>query len=574
MPETNREAARLLERIADALELKGETGFRVLAYRKAARVLDETTDDLRELERDGRLADLPGIGDALRRKISEFLATGKMAKYDEAIAGLPAGLFELLEVQGLGPKTVKLVHDELGVTDAAGLKAVIDDGSFARLPGMGTKKATRILQGLRTGEVTTQRMYLIEAFDVAQSITDWLAALPGVRHLQFAGSLRRGKETVGDIDILITGPEPARAIERFKSHPRLQELQSAGETKASGLFHGQYLRQVDLRVLDESSYGAALQYFTGSKEHNVALRVLAQRKGLKLSEYGLFKDDRRVAGKTEASIYKRLGLAYIEPELREDRGELAAAAEGRLPSLVQLSDIRADLHVHTANSDGTASMLEMADVARRLGYTHIAVADHSRSAHYAGGLSQDALLRHCDAVDRFNRRSRGLCVLKSNEVDITPSGELDYPDEVLARLDFVIASVHQAFKRDVTRRICGALEHPLVHAVAHPTGRIIGKREGYDVDVEAVIDCAARHGKALEINSFYARLDLSDIWARKAAEAGALLCINTDAHSTDEMSWMKFGVLTARRAWLEPRHVLNCLPCGKLLAKLRKMRAG
>jgi DNA polymerase (family 10) len=574
MPDTNRAAARLFERIADALELKGETGFRVLAYRKAARVLDETTADVRDLDREGQLGDLPGIGEALRKKIAEFLATGKMAKHDEAVADLPAGLFELLEVPGLGPRTVRQVWQELGVTDAKGLKRAIDDGSFAHLPGQGKKKATRIAQGLRTGETTTRRMYLPEAFELAGSVVDWLNQLPGVRHCRFAGSLRRGQETIGDIDVLLTGPKPEAAIERFKSHPRLERLLAAGETRASGLFHAQYLRQVDLRVLEESAYGAALQYFTGSKEHNVALRALAQQQGLKLSEYGLFKGERRVAGRTEAGIYRRLGLAFIEPELRTDRGELAAAAEGRLPKLLTLEDIRADLHVHTTRSDGVATLQEMAASARKRGYTHLAVADHSRSAHYAGGLSEDDLLRHCDEVDRFNRHSRGFKVLRANEVDIRIDGTLDYPDSTLERLDFVVASVHQGFKKDVTRRICAALEHPLVHCVAHPTGRLIDQREGYDVDVEAVIECAARLGKALEINSFYGRLDLSDIWARRAAEAGALLSINTDAHSVEEMDWMRYGVLTARRAWLEPRNVINCLSLAELKTWLKKKRVG
>ncbi len=574
MSETNRAVARLFRRIADALELKGEDGFRIHAYRKAARVLEEATDDLRDMDRTGRLGELPGIGDALKKKIREYLATGKMPKYDETVAGLDPGLFELLELPGLGPKTVKLVHDELAVTDMAGLKRVIEDGSFARLPGMGTKKATRILQGLRMGETTTQRMYLPEALEIACSVVDWLAGLPGVKHVQFAGSLRRGRETVGDVDVLITGVRPAAAIERFRGHPRLKRLINSGRTKASALFSGQYLRQVDVRVLDESAYGAALQYFTGSKEHNVALRALAQQKGLKLSEYGLFRGDRRVAGRTENGIYRRLGLDYIEPELRENRGELLAAAERRLPCLVRREDIRADLHVHTRLSDGSDSMAAMARAARRLGYSHLGIADHSRSAGYAGGLSQNDLLRHCDSVDRFNRRDEDVRILKASEVDILPDGSLDYPDSVLARLDFVIASIHQGFKRDVTRRICAALEHPLVHAVAHPTGRIIGKREGYEVDVEAIIECAARRGKALEINSFYARLDLPDVWARRAAEAGALITINTDAHSAAELDWMEFGVLTARRAWLEPGRIINCLSLAEFTEWLQRVRAG
>jgi len=333
-------------------------------------------------------------------------------------------------------------------------------------------------------------------------------------------------------------------------------------------------RQVDLRVLSEPEYGAALQYFTGSKDHNVALRALAQKQGLKLSEYGLFRGEKRVAGRTEQEVYAALGLPYIEPELRENRGEIEAAAEDRLPRLVSAKDTRSDLHIHTSASDGSASFEEMVDACRKLGYTHVAIADHSMSVGYAGGLSEDALLRHCDHVDQFNLKSRTLKVIKSSEVDIKTDGSMDYPDKVLERLDMVIASIHQGFKKDATKRMCSALANPLVHLIAHPTGRIIGRREGYDIDIEQVIECAAKHRKILEINAFHARLDLNDIWARRAMQAGVKLAINTDAHAPGDLDWMRYGVVVARRAWLTKNDVVNCLSHSGLLKLLGAIRAG
>jgi DNA polymerase (family 10) len=398
---------------------------------------------------------------------------------------------------------------------------------------------------------------------------------PNVRQLAFGGSLRRGNETIGDIDILATGRNPDRIIRHFTAHPGVKQVLGAGETKASTRFESRAgARQVDLRVVADAEYGAALQYFTGSKDHNVALRALAQKQGLKLSEYGLFRGEKRMAGRSEQKVYAALGLPYIEPELRENRGELDAAAESRLPVLVAQKDIKSDLHIHTSASDGAAGFDEVVEACRNRGYTHIAIADHSVSAGYAGGLSGDALLRHCDRVDRFNSKSSSFKVLKSSEVDIKTDGTMDYPDKVLGRLDLVIGSIHQGFKKDATRRMCSALAHPLVHLVAHPTGRIIGRREGYDIDVEQVIECAANNHKILEINAFHARLDLNDIWARRAMQAGVKLAINTDAHAPGDLEWMRYGVVVGRRAWLTRNDVVNCLSYSRLLKLLGTVRAG
>jgi len=516
----NQELARRFDRIADALELKGETGFHVLAYRKAARTLTDLGADIETLDAEGELEEVPGIGSGIAKKIHEYLSTGRMQKYDEAIAGLPASLFELLNIQGVGPKTVKQLYEELGVTTP-------------------TELSRR------------------------------------VRRLAYGGSLRRGKETIGDIDILATGTAASEIINHFTAHPQVQEVLAAAGTKASARLESRgKTRQVDLRVLTNREYGAALQYFTGSKDHNVALRAMAQKHGLKLSEYGLFRGKKRVAGRFEQDVYAALGLPYIEPELRENRGELEVATEGRLPSLVSQKEIKGDLHIHTSASDGSADFEEMVEACRKLNYTHAALTDHSTSAGYAGGLSEDELLRHCDRVDRFNSKSRGFRVLKSSEVDIKTDGSLDYPDKVLERLDLVIASIHQGFKKDATKRVCAALSHPLVHLIAHPTGRIIGRREGYDIDIEQVIECAAKHRKILEINAFYGRLDLNDVWARQAMQAGARLAINTDAHAPADLNWMRYGVIVARRAWLTKVDVVNCLSCSRLAELLNSIRAG
>ncbi|MEO0021286.1 MAG: DNA polymerase/3'-5' exonuclease PolX [candidate division WOR-3 bacterium] len=571
----NQELARIFERIADALELKGETGFRVLAYRKAARVLIDLAEDVAELDRENRLETVPGIGSGIAKKIHEYLATGKMKKLEEATAGIEPGLFALLDIPGVGPKTVRLLNEKLRVKNIEDLKRVLADGSAAELPGMGKKKVENILKGLEQIERAGSRMYLNEAFELAELIIGYIKSGSDAKKVIAAGSLRRGRETVGDLDILATGNNPQQIVHRFVTFPMTRQVLSAGETKASIVIAGASgLRQIDLRVVEPEIFGAALQYFTGSKDHNIALRALAQKMGLKISEYGVFRNERRIAGKTELEVYQAIGLPYIEPELREDRGEIAAAQENRLPVLVNQEDIKSDLHIHTTASDGSSPLMEIIRAARQLGYTHIAIAEHSESAGYAGGLTADRLLARCDEIDRLNENLRNFRILKSAEVDITPDGRLDYPDSVLARLDLVIASIHQAFNRDATRRICNAIEHPLVHIIAHPSGRLIGKRPGYDINLEKVIECAAQNHKILEINSYYERLDLNDVWARRAKEAGVLIAINTDAHSVSDLSWMRYGVMTARRAWLTKSDVINCLSFTQLMKLLTRLRQG
>ncbi|NPV13592.1 DNA polymerase/3'-5' exonuclease PolX [candidate division WOR-3 bacterium] len=569
----NQELAEIFDQIADALELKGETGFRVLAYRKAARVLAELTEDIEELDRENRLETIPGIGSGIAKKIHEYLTTGKMQKLKEVTNGLEPGLFVLLKIPGVGPKTVRLLNQKLGVKDLEDLKKVLADGSAAKLPGMGRKKVENILQGIQTAEHAGERMYLNEAYELAEAIVNYIKNAGVADQVTFAGSLRRGKETIGDIDILASGKNPTAIINCFINYPQKHQVVSAGDTKASIVVSaGKALRQIDLRVVHKSEFGAALQYFTGSKDHNIALRTIAQKQGLKISEYGVFQGEKKIAGKNETEVYQALGLPYIEPELREDRGEIEAAKAGRLPHLIQLADIKSDLHIHTDASDGLSSLEDIVTACRQRGYTHIAIAEHSVSAGYAGGLSEDELLRRCETIDRLNNKLTGFRVLKAAEVDITPEGKLDYSDRTLKQLDLVIASIHQAFNREATKRICFAIEHPLVHIIAHPSGRLINKRPGYDIDLEKVIEWAAKFKKILEINSYYARLDLNDVWAKKAKDAGVLLAINTDAHAVADLSWMRYGVITARRAWLEKTDVINCLTLNQLLKLLKSIR--
>jgi len=572
----NQEVAALFEEIADALELKGEMQFKVLAYRRAARSLEELTDDVADLAREGRLKEIPGIGEGTAKKIVEYLDTGKMAKHAEALEGLSESLLDLLKIPGLGPKTLALAHRELKVNDPADLKRVLADGSLARLPGMGEKKVENLRKGVEIHEHASARLPLDEATEVAEMVVAHMRKLALVNEVTPAGSLRRSKETIGDIDILVTGKNPELIIRHFTGYPELETVLSAGDTKASiRVKTGTHSVQVDLRVLPSVNYGAALQYFTGSKEHNVKLRTLARERGLKISEYGVFRGARRIAGKTEKEVYAAMKMPVPPPEIREDRGEIEAALAGKLPKLVELADIRGDLHVHTDLSDGAFSLEQMIEAARARGYVYIAVTDHSPTAGYAGGLSIDKLKQSAEDIDKLNRQlatshKSPFTILKGTEVDLLPNGKPDYPDRILEQLDIVVASIHQSFRKNVTERICDALANPHVDIIGHPSGRLLSRREGYDVDLERVLDCARRYGKVLELNSYPDRLDLNDLYLRKAKELGIRIAINTDAHGIRDLDWMRYGVATARRGWLEKANVVNCLGLDALLKLLKK----
>ena len=561
----NKELAVLFDRIADALDIKGEQAFKVLAYRRAARILDEMTDDVARIAAAGKLEDIPGIGSGIAKKIGEYLATGEMQKYKEALSDIPPGLLTLLDIQTLGAKTIKLMHDELGVASLSDLKKVIADGRLAALRGMGDKKVENIRKGIELFEKASQRVSIWAALRVAASLIDHLKESGLVDRIEAAGSLRRMKETVGDIDILVCakksgGKDGARIIERFTRAPGVKRVLAAGATKASVMVateDGE--RQVDLRLVDRSSYGAALQYFTGSKAHNIKLRSMAKDKGLKISEYGVFKGKRKIAGAAEEEVYAALGLAWVPPEMREDRGEVELALARRLPAILDYGDIKGDLHVHSDASDGTLTLREIADLGLRMGYSYIAICDHSQSVKYARGLSPDRLRRQMKEIDALNRslKPKRFRLLKGTEVDILADGSLDFPGSLLKELDFVVAAIHSGFKKNVTERILKAMENPYVKVIAHPTGRLISGREGYDVDIEKVIAGAKRTGKALELNAYYDRLDLDEFNCKRARELGIKISIGTDCHAASGLEMMRLGVGIARRAWLRKGDIIR-----------------
>jgi DNA polymerase (family X) len=566
----NKEIAALFYRIADALEIKGEVAFKVLAYRKAAAILEDLGADVETLAAEKKLQTIAGIGSGTAAKIKEYLETGKMKKYEEALAGIPESLLELLEVRSLGAKTVQMAHKELGVRNLEDLKKVIRDGSLAALPGMGDKRVGNILQGIESYEKAQERVPIFVALTLAEEVLAYLGDAPGIKRISTAGSLRRMKETVGDIDILASGQDGAAIIRFFVSHPKRIRVLAEGTTKGSVVLASESgERQVDLRIVDDSEFGAALQYFTGSKAHNIKLRGTAKDKGLKISEYGVFRGAKKIAGRNEEEVYAALGLPLIPPEMREDRGEIELALRGRLPEIVGTGDIRGDLHVHSDWSDGHATLSGLADLARRQGYSYLAVCDHSRSAKYAGGLTPDRVRRQMTEITALNRKLKGIRLLMGTEVDILADGALDLPDQLLAQLDVVVASIHSGFKKNVTARMLKAMENPHLDIIGHPSGRLISGRAGYAVDLEAVLEGARRMGKALELNSYYDRLDLNEFYLKKAKELGVPISLGTDAHSAGGLQMMRFGIGIARRAWLGKSDILNCLSLEKLKKRLK-----
>ena len=563
----NREIADMFERIADMLELLGENAFRVNSYRKASRVIGDLTDDVADLAEAGRLQKLPGIGASTAKKIDEYLATGSMQRCEELAAQVPAGVVEMMHVPGLGPKTAGLVYKEAGVDSIARLQEAIAAGKLADLPGLGAKKLENIEKGIRTYLAGQERVLLGRALPIAEEIAEAMRKVEGVQDVLPAGSLRRRRETIGDIDILVASTRGKAVVEAFVALPAVTDVLAAGDTKGSVRVEGGL--QVDCRVVPPESLGAAAQYFTGSQAHNVRLREIAIGRKLKLNEYGVFRGEERIAGETEEEVYEALGLPWVPPELREDRGEVEAAQKGELPTLIEPGDIRGDLHVHSTWSDGGGTIEQMAEACRALGYRYMCVTDHSQSLKIAGGLTPDRLREQRKDIEAANKKLKGFRVLAGLEVDILGDGALDTPDEVLAELDFVIASIHQGMgqsEEQITRRIVAAMRNPHVHAIAHPTGRLIGQRDPYAVDFDEIVRVAAETGTALEINAHYERLDLNDVHARAARDAGVRLVINTDAHGPDHLAMMRFGVATARRGWVRPDDVLNTLTLKKLLA--------
>ncbi len=562
----NKEIASLLARIGDALEIQGEMGFKVIAYKKAARVLEDLTEDIEEITEQGRLQKIPGIGPGMTKKIQEYIETGEMTKYKEAFSSVPESLLELLEIQNLGARTIHLAHKELGVKNLRDLKKVIEDGSLAGLFGLGEKKVESIRKGVEIFEQAQERIPIFEAVSLVEEVIEYLKKSLLVGRLSPAGSLRRMSETVGDIDVLATGKNGAEIITYFTQYPGVTRVLAAGETKGSVMIStpgGE--RQVDLRIVDDSAYGAALQYFTGSKAHNIKLRSMAREKGLKISEYGVFRGNKKIAGYDEEEVYQTLDLPLIAPELREDRGEVELASINKLPTVVDYSDIQGDLHIHSEYSDGSLSLRDIADLAKEMGYIYAAICDHSQSVKYAHGLSPERLTKQIREIDELNRKLKRIKILKGVEVDILQDGSLDFPDSLLKELDIVVAAIHTGFRRNVTERILRAMDNPWVTIIAHPSGRLISKREGYEVDLDQVIAAAQTKRKVLELNAYYDRLDLNEFYLKKAKEKGVKISIGTDSHSPGGFQMMRFGVGIARRAWLEKKDVLNSRSYKQLL---------
>jgi DNA polymerase (family 10) len=471
-----------------------------------------------------------------------------------------------MEIPGMGPKTLSMLHKEKGINNLSQLEKALDDGSLLGLFGMGEKKVENIKRGIQLLKQSKGRMNLGIAFPVAKRIVEVLREKAGSRKIEWAGSLRRMKENIGDIDILATGPNQEKIVETFTHLPEVKEILASGETKASIIVEGGV--QIDLRVVEEGSYGAALQYFTGSKAHNIHLRGISKAKGIKINEYGVFKGEKKIAGKDERDVYRVLGMEWIEPELREDRGEIEAAKENRLPDLVKEADIKGDFHVHSKWSDGTSSIEEIAKAAQKKGYQYVALCDHSKSLRIAHGLDESRLMKQIEEIDQVNEKMKGFQILKGTEVDILADGNLDLSEKVLEKLDLVAAAIHSGFKQErekMTKRITRALENPLVRILVHPSGRLLGARDPYEVDIDEVMETAKKYGKALEINAYFERLDLDDIRCRKAKEMGIPLAIGTDSHHLDQMWMISLGVAVARRGWLEKKDVLNTMSLKEIL---------
>jgi len=565
----NSEIAALFDRLADLLEIEGENPFRVRAYRNAARFIADYPKPMVELIREGQdLSKLPGVGKAIAEKIHTIVDTGELPQLEAAKSRVPEALSLLMHVRGLGPKRVKTLYQTLEVRSPEDLKRAVRTGKVRNLEGFGEKTEHLIEEGLRHLSASERRTRLLAAEQVAETLLAYLRDVEGVRRATLAGSYRRRRDSVGDLDILVTCAKGAPVMARFARYEEVDEVVSQGETRSTVLLRSGL--QVDLRVVPEASYGAALQYFTGSKAHNVAIRKIAAKKGLKLNEYGVFKGEKRVAGKSEKEVYASVGLPYIEPELRENRGEIETAARGDLPRLVELAQIRGDLHCHTKASDGHDTLETLAKAAAAHRYEYLAITDHTKRVSVAHGLDARRLRRQMNAIDRLNEKLDGLVLLKSAEVDILEDGSLDLPDDVLHDLDITIGAVHYGFglsRSKQTERVLRAMDHPCFHILAHPTGRLLGEREGYDINLERVIEAAGERGCFLELNAQPSRLDLSDNNCKLAKEMGVKVAVSTDAHRGTDLEFMRLGIYQARRGWLERHDVLNT----RSLAQLRRL---
>lgn len=570
----NREVVDIFNGIADLLEIKGENPFRIRAYRKAAQNIEVLSRDIAEVsQEEGGLEKIPGIGKDLAQKIKEIISTGRLQYYEEIKKEVPSGLVDLLSVPGLGPKTAKLFYERLNIKSIEELEEMASSHRLAGLPGIKEKTEENILRGIGMLRRGKERQPLGRVLPVALDILATLRMYKDVERLSLAGSLRRMKDTIRDIDILATSNHPEKVMKVFINLPQIREVLSQGQTRSSIMTHEGL--QVDLRVVERESYGAALAYFTGSKSHNIRVREMAMKKGLKINEYGIFREDtgKRIGGKEEEDVYKAIGLSYIPPELREDMGEIEAAQDGRLPDLLELSDIKGDLHVHSNWSDGSHSFKELVSAAIERGYQYLAITDHSKSLGIARGMTEEDAINQKGKIYEMNKRLKGFRLLAGIEVNIRGDGLLDYTDNILSGFDIVVAAVHSGFKQSkeqLTSRIIKAIRNPHIDIIAHPTGRLLGERDAYEVDIEEILRNAKRYNTALEINAYPLRLDLNDICCKRAKELGVLFVVSTDAHIINQLDYINNGVSVARRGWLEKRDVLNTLSSERLVSWLKR----
>lgn len=572
MPVQNVEIAELFNRLADLLEIEDANPFRVRAYRNAARVVSGSSRSMAELIAEGRdLDELPGIGKDLAAKIGTIVNTGRLPQLEQIEARTPRALSQLMQLPALGPKRVKLLYRELNIRSPEDLTRAVRSGKLAALPGFGPKIVARIAAALEQAPIASQRLRLDAAEQIAQGLVNYLQRISGVKSVEVAGSFRRRCDTVGDLDILVTCRANTPVMQRFVKYDAVAGVLSQGTTRSSVRLHSGV--QVDLRVVPTVSRGAALYYFTGSKAHNIAVRKLAVQSGLKINEYGVFRGDRRIAGRTEPDVFAAVNLPWIEPELRENRGEIEAAQRGTLPKLVSLDDIRGDLHCHTRETDGEDTLQDMARAAQSRGYAYLAITDHSRRVSVAHGMDSKRLMAQISAIDKLNASLGNFRLLKSVEVDILEDGSLDMPDRILKQLDLVVGAIH--YKLDMPRgkqmtRLRRAMDNRYLSILAHPTGRLINSRAPMDLDMEKLLQAAREQECAMEINAQPERLDLDDIHCKLARDTGVKLVISSDAHSSNGLQVIRFGVDQARRGWLEASQVLNTLPVDKLLAALRR----
>ncbi len=569
----NLEIAALFYKIADLLEMQG-VKWKPQAYRRAAKSLEALERDVAELWKEGRLKEIPGVGEGIARHIDEYLRTGRVKPFEAIMRKIPKGLDELMEIEGIGPKKAFFLYRKLKIKNLGDLEAAVKKHKLENLPGFGEKSEQNILKGIGMYKSGHERMLLGNALSIAEGIVAELKKNRGIERIAIAGSLRRMKETIGDIDILVTAKNADAVMDAFVNMQDVRDVLAKGTTKTTVVLNSGV--QADVRVLKNDEFGSALQYFTGNKEHNIKLREFAIKRGLKLSEYGLFekKTGKRIAGKTEEGIYAKFGMGYIEPELREDRGEIQAAMQGKLPKIIGYGSAMGDFHVHSNWSDGSESIEEIADAAKNRGYEWLCLTDHSFSERIARGMDEERLLKQIGEIKRINKKMKNFRILAGSEVDIKANGELDFSDGILKKLDVAVAAIHSGFKstkEQITERILHAINNKYVKIIAHPTGRLIGKREGYEIDLERVFGECAKRGVMPEINAYPERTDLNDANAKRALELGCRLAIGTDAHSIGQLHYMRLGIAMARRAWAGEKDIANTLNL-KGIERLLKLR--